>query len=149
MSDTTNETCLLGESGVRHRHSNITIKCKDKETESEKEKEKEEYVFKPQVYYFYIVDENEKTVTAGSIQHTSKILNVTPYDMEEGLYTDLICNMLIFSKEGSNPIAVGYLLNGKITPLTDELKKIASVLGLPVSDTHFDDTKDNSSCIIS
>ena len=98
------------------------------------EKEKEE------------VHENKKTVTAGSMQHTCKQLQVAEYDKARHLNIDVICQMLIFSKEGSKPVAVGYLLNGKITPLTDELKRVARCIDLPVSDTHFDEQlKDDSS----
>ena len=142
--------------GVRQRHAYIATKC-DKEDIVNYDKEKEQYVFKQEVHNDYIVDENKKTVTAGSIRHTSKLLTVALYDQEKDLYIDLICNMLIFSPEKSKPIAVGYLLDGKITPLSDELKRIASVLRLRVSDTHFDEqlkvdsavTKDDASCVIS
>lgn len=78
-------------------------------------------------------------------------LLVREYDRKKQLYIDTQYNMLFFIKEQS-VTAVGFLLNGKITLLTYELKAIAYGQGIPISDTHFDDdssvTKDNSSCVI-
>ena len=93
---------------------------------------------KQQVRGNYIVDEDKKTVTAGSMQHTSQQLQVVEWDKARHLYIDVISQMLIFAKYCSKPVAVGYLLDGKITPLTEELKRVARCLDLPFSDTHFD-----------
>ena len=76
---------------------------------------------------------------------SGKFLNVREYDREKHLYiadkVGLLINagLLIFSTQDTKPIVVGYVLDGKITPLTDELKDIARNYDLPVSDTHFDE----------
>ena len=70
---------------------------------------------------------------------SNKVLHVREYDREKRLYIDVQHNILIFSELMTMPIAVGYVLDGKITPLTKELTEIASSYHLPISCTHFDE----------
>ena len=66
-------------------------------------------------------------------------------EYEKHLYIDTQHNILFFSTQEIKPIAVGYLLDGKITPLTEELKEIVSGHGSAIPDTHFDEQLNDNS----
>ena len=75
-------------------------------------------------------------------QSDSKMVRVRIYDIEKHLYIDLVHDLLIFSTKDIKPMVVGYLLNGKPTPLTEELKTMIETdyPGTKISDSYFDDT---------